>query len=258
MSTIRSAITQNTNIFVNVSGDDNANGLASYTAKKTLQAGADLIRSYDHNGFTMTMVVGNGIYSAGFQCVGALVGAVEFQVVGNPSSPGSVVIKVPSNEIGFFAKDYGAFTIQGITMFSEGTGAVGVCSGQFGIVDFENVFFGPMASGIHINILPFGSVNVLSGYAINGGAVAHINNQWGNIDYGGLNTNNSSVSMFNTPAWDVAGVVTSGGRTYMGNTGFGGTGGTGKRWETSSSGKIITDGNDPDSWALGNQNGQAL
>lgn len=222
----------------------------------TIQKAVDTIHSnVDCSGFAPTVHVADGTYSAGATLLDRVVGNVEIVIRGNTSTPANCIISVGNAGTCFFAKDDGVFDVDGFTL-QGGTGAIGLHSGQFGIIDCgANMRFGAMASGIHIQIDQNASFNALGSYAIVGNAATHIGITTGAV---GDFSNATAVSIGSARAFTTFLDISYGAKGKFGTfgvTGAGVAGTTGRRWLVQGGSSLQTSGNDPDTIFPGNTNG---
>lgn len=245
----RIVLTGNQTLYVSPTGND-ANPGTVGSPFLTIQHAINVAQqAYDCAGFTMTIQLADGLYTAGGALTGAMVGQVEIIIAGNDGAPGNVTVQVGAGQACFFAKDYGAISIHGMTLTSAG--GFGINVAQFGIIDYYNVIFGTMPGGTHIQCSQLGSVNATSGYEIAGGASFHIA-----LQSGGASFNSTAIPQLHSSIVILPGVAFTGcflsisgqSLAVLGAVAFAGPlNATGIRWQMFGGGLMDFGGQDPNS-----------
>lgn len=187
---VANAFQTNTTYYVSNSGSDSNNGLTSGTAFATLQHAANVINSFNLNGYTVTVTVANGTYAP--VQLPPVNGSGSIAFVGNPSTPSSCVISSSS----------------GVAVGASGCGSgysfngfqVQVSAPNLSINDGGPGFFIGGVTSIFLENIQFGACQC-----------AHIQNSGGTIILGG----NIIVSGGLTPN-----VVGPGAHIFAGNGGY--------------------------------------
>jgi hypothetical protein len=161
----RIKLTAPLNLYVATTGSDSNPGTISAPFLTIQHAWNYLIGSIDANEFSITINVANGTYTTGLSASGKIVGggAGGVNVIGNPSSPSSVVINV-TNAAGFIASDGSILFVSGFTIIASGSAG-----------DFSNAGFGLLAnigSVISFNQIVFGACGTAHICASAGGFIS--------------------------------------------------------------------------------------
>lgn len=246
----RVKFTANTNFYVNPSSGNNSNdGLTSAAPFQTLQGAVDAIyRKYDFNNYIATINLANGTYSSPqsgqsvLNVAGRPVGANTFNpinIVGNPASPGSVVLNGLANSA--VVSQFGAsITCSGVTFQSTGTGLIGAGLA----VESKGTAFiaGPCqfstCGGPHILATAAGEFIVMANYTVSGNATMHYEAlEQGRISIGGVTITTSGNPAFTTAFADCESnsTIVQSGATFTGNA-------TGPRYRVLTGGAIVTNG----------------
>lgn len=150
MAKVRPPCISNLTLFVSATGNDSNNGLSSATAFRTIQAAVDAVyRNYDWAGFSATIQVADGTYTAGALFTGMPPGHTQaVKLVGNPSSPNNAQITV-TNGNGVVATGGAVISLNGFRITASGTGGssgLGVSASTMGSVSLSNVNFSSCGS----------------------------------------------------------------------------------------------------------------
>lgn len=241
----RVRLTSSLNFYVNPNGSDSNTGLNAGTPLQTIQRAYDLIRlNYDLNGQTAQINLANGTYSSGLFAAFPLVGQNgAVGVIGNLSSPASVIVNSSTQQVNTFMCVEGAsIDIRGLTVNSSGSGQGGYClvAQSSGYLNFANLIFGNANTG-HIIANIGGIVNCIGSYSINGNAPSHIITSWGTVNYNGGNVT-IVVTLNGTPNFTTA-FITAFGSSFSDytNISFSGSA-TGQRYIATQGGCIVTNG----------------
>lgn len=240
----RERLYANRTYYVRTDGSDSNNGLANSAggAFLTLQKAWDVLsQTLDLNGYTVTVQIGDGTYTAGLSIGGPVVGqtgsaAIVFQ--GNSGTPGNVIISTTSaNAFSLTAR--ASITIKDLEIRTTTSGSCIVARSN-SAVGFSNVRFGACAN-FHIQSRHGSLITPTGSYAITGGAQRHFfaaNNGIIELD------STLTVTLSGTPAFSgqfarasICGsiFVNSALVTFSGSA-------TGQRYFATSNGAIDTDG----------------
>lgn len=254
----RIRLTANTTFYVATTGNDSNDGLTVGTPWLTIQHAVVVLQaSYDLAGFTATIQLADGAYTAGATVQGRFTGATlatSVVIQGNVVTPASVTVSAANAQC--FAATYGAaFAIAGITLSTTGAGGISnscVYAAYHGTVAIlSSVVFA--AAVVHITADALGAINCTTNYAISAGAIFHNVSQFG----GTLNISGVTVTLTGTPAFsgafasvNAAATANLSGNTYTGAA-------TGTRYAAQSNGVIYTNGAGA-GYLPGNVNGSSL
>lgn len=206
MSPVRTLLTANLTLFISPSGNNGNSGLSSGSALLTMEAArAKIYQNYDFGGFTATINVANGTYSASTNFYGLPVGYPPGQpifIVGNNGSPSSVVLTV-TNGTTIQSSQSASVTLSGVLVSSIGTtgltAGVGLAATSSGTIGFTNIVFGQCDTS-HTAVSAAGVIAGSSTYSINGNSPSHM----GGDSAGLISINGCTVTLNGTPAFSVA------------------------------------------------------
>lgn len=256
---IRSRLTANTIFYIGYPGfNDNNNGLSTLTSFQTILGAWNAVaRRWDCQGFNVTFQLNNGTYPSTV-LIGGLLNAGTITILGNVSTTSLVTI-TGVNSVGLQFSQCGKVFIGGMTFSATGS------TGQYNFIGEALVadtgsrieLFSPIAFNLstsaHIGVYN-GGVFATNGvaYAINGGAIVHIN-----MIGGRGATVNSTITLVGTPNFSTAfaSVVGSGSELDTYSVTFLGAA-TGPRYFVSLNGVISTLGAGA-SYLPGNSSGTA-
>lgn len=105
---------------------------------------------------------------------GPLVGDLQYQIIGDPTTPSNCQWTVGSNQVCIQTRDLGIVTVNGFKFSSSGNGSIALFSSQLGVIDFINCDFGTFASGNHISVSTLASCNSLGAFTISGSTGVHV------------------------------------------------------------------------------------
>lgn len=216
----REVLTANRTYYVRTDGSDSNTGLANTTggAFLTLQKAWNVILTLDLAGFSVTIQVADGTYTAGIVTALAPLGGAVI-VRGNPTTPANVIIGTTSANCFGFSYKGPSVNVRGMTLQTTTSGS-GIFAGSNCQVQFDNIVFGACAS-FHISVNTGGQVINTGNYDISGSAVIHALAQ-----SGGQITlaSGATVNITGTPAFSSSfaqaqsgSVVTSAGVTWSGS-----------------------------------------
>lgn len=174
------AMTGNTTIFVSTTGNDANDGLTPATPKLTLQNAYDTIRKYYFNGFTGTISVADGTYTAGIITSSNFLGGNLF-IVGT-SQVGTIlqlpVASVATDIFKFATPLPNNILIKNFTLTSatsSGSTQHGIYGFGGGNIFFYNVTFGVFgAGGIAFRAEAGTTIAPVNNYAITGSCRIHM------------------------------------------------------------------------------------
>ncbi|WP_196480743.1 hypothetical protein [Burkholderia diffusa] len=241
-SQVRKLLTGNLSLYVATTGSDTANtGLSASSPFATLQKAYNYLQStYDLNGFTATINVAAGTYTAGLNASGPIAGN-KTGTDGVIISGAGATINVGSSQYCFNANQGARFKIQGFTMQSSGSAsnAVQLTDPSSSIVVGTGNTFGAFTSGTHLNCSG-GQISVQANYTISGGAAYHLlaSNSGANLGYqSGLTVTVSGTPAFSQQfaASQFLGLINAAGTTFSGSA-------TGTRYLATINGVINTNG----------------
>lgn len=214
----REVLSANRTYYVRTDGNDSNDGLANTTggAFLTIQKAVDVASGLDFNGFTVTIQVGNGTYTATVTIPPSMKDADKFIIQGDTGTPGNVIISVTSGDC-FTASDGAQATIRGFEIRTTTSGS-GLVATRGAIIKYGAMNFGAVAVA-HL-LSSFGAtLKAVSNYTINGNANRHFSApQAGRIDASGLAITLSGSRTFTV--WAGAsenGYINVNGTTYTGS-----------------------------------------
>ncbi|WAX96638.1 hypothetical protein N7E70_007190 [Aminobacter sp. NyZ550] len=243
-------LTANRTYYVRTDGNEANTGLADTSAAAflTVQKAAIVAQGLDANGFTITIQVGDGTYTAGATFRGPVPGSTADPAVtirGNSGTPGNVVINAASGYC--FIAQWGArIRVQDMELRNSAAGACLYARG--GTICFANIRFGASTGG-HIEANINGEIYNSGNYSIVGGAVSHLHAPAS----GNIAITSATVTLTGTPAFSAyfagaaAGVISIASVTYSGSA-------TGTRY-LSHKGALIDTGTGNASFLPGNAAG---
>lgn len=236
---IRDYLTANRTYYVRTDGSDSNNGLVNNSggAFLTIQKAVDTVcNSLWLAGFTATIQVADGTYT-GETILKPIPGYGSVIIVGNLTTPASVLISVTSGRC-FITSGFGAdYTIKGVKLQTTTSGS-GIVAFQGGNIVFGTIDFGECV-GAHI-YSDQGRISALTtsegNYSITGGANWHLSA----INAGVISSVSKTVTLTGTPAFAGSFVAASGsaciaigGNTYSGAA-------TGKRYDVQTSSSVTS------------------
>lgn len=191
----------NRTYYVATTGNDANDGRTVGTPWATLQHAWDFVQgSINLNGFTVTVQLANGSYSAGLIAAGALTGGrgpASFVILGNTTTPANVSISTSTNCI--WASDGATVAVRGCRLASSSV--VGACllAIRSGTIQYDTVEFSTTTNA-HIYATDYGIAWANGNYSIVGNAGRHLYaNVNGLIDT--INSSPSTVTLVGTPAF---------------------------------------------------------
>lgn len=162
--------------YVRTDGSDSNNGLANTSggAFLTIQKAIDVATSFDTGGYTITINVGDGTYSAGATLKPHLGGGV-IALIGNAITPANCTISVSSGHA-IYGADAGRWVMGGFALVAS----AGTCVYARGVTQVE--ISGLMrygASSRHLFAFLGAEITVTANWAIVGGAGQHMHASYG-------------------------------------------------------------------------------
>jgi hypothetical protein len=180
LTTGRIRLGSNLTVFVATTGNDNNTGLTAGSPFLTPQRAWNYIAAnFDLNGFTATIQLANGTYSAANSILsvnapvfGAL-GPGNVILNGNAGSPASVVLSSSGGVSVVFASN-SAIQVQNLKV--QHTTGHGLLAAPQGEIDFTNIIFGAVgtASAFHVTSNGGGICRAIGNYSITGGGSGHM------------------------------------------------------------------------------------
>lgn len=196
-TTGRILLTANTSYYVSTTGNDSHAG-TSGSPWLTLQHAINyVLANIDLGGFTLTINVANGTYSAGVVLAAPFVGGGSVVLQGNISVPSSCIISTTSSDCINLINN----AVLSVGGFKMTTATSGNCfSASYGAIinQINPVEFGAVASGAgnHIVSAYGAKINMAANYTISGGGNAHFVGQ-----NGGISLSTITVTATGTPVF---------------------------------------------------------
>jgi hypothetical protein len=170
---IRTRLTANTTFYVSTTGSDSNNGLASTTPWLTLQHAATTIQNnYDLAGFTATVSVADGTYSAGVTINGPFVGSKGVGSViflGDTTTPTNCIISLAGNCFG--ASGGATYSVSGFQLASSGSYGINP-DGNGSEISYSLMNFGA-CSVAHVGVGVDARASCTGNYTISGNSTYH-------------------------------------------------------------------------------------
>lgn len=214
----REQLTANRTYYVRTDGSNSNTGLVDSAggAFLTIQKAVDVAASLDFNGFTLTIQVGAGTYTAAVVLSPVLRDADKFIIQGNTGTPGNVIVSVTGGDC-FTAADGAQGTVQGFEVRTTSSGN-GLVATRDGVLKFGAMNFGANVTA-QVSASWGGTCKAISDYTINGNAARHFSaSNGGRIDATSLTITLSGSRTFTF--WAVAiqnGVIDVFGTAYSGS-----------------------------------------
>jgi hypothetical protein len=197
----REVLTANRTYYVRTDGSNSNSGLTNTAAGAwlTLQYAATFLANFiDFAGFTITVQVGNGTYTAGVN-IPRMVGqpsAYDLVFTGDTGTPSNVIVSVTSGDC-FVANTVGAGAfVQGFDMRTTTSGNC-ITVANFGKIGFGGSKFGTCA-GTHVAVYGGASAEPYYAYEITGNASYHYTSAGLGILFG---FNAPTVTLTGAPAF---------------------------------------------------------
>jgi hypothetical protein len=150
-----------------VNGNDANDGLASGTqAFQTIQHAVTVLENECDGTFNLQLANGTHQVGSGVLCQKALLGSNGYAIVGNTSSPSSVIIHGTSN-YAFTVGNSANLSILGVTLINDNGGGLYAETG--GGITVNQVRFGACVGSYHMVALNHGTISVVGPYSIASG-----------------------------------------------------------------------------------------
>jgi hypothetical protein len=166
------ALTGARTYYVRTDGSDSNDGLANTSggAFLTLAKAETVLRTLDLGGFTATVQIGDGTYTAGVTITGPYRGGnVTWQ--GNSGTPANVIISTTSADA-FILQNGARATVKDLRPQTT-TSGFGFRVQRMSTLSFTNLSFGACATG-HFLAADLSAISASGAYSINGAASYHI------------------------------------------------------------------------------------
>ena len=237
---VREVLSANRTYYVRTDGSNSNTGRANTSggAFLTIQKALDVVATLDFNGFTVTIQIGDGTYTAGgsIPAVVGQAGVSNLIIQGNSATPGNVVVSTTSASC-FTMAAFGKARIKDMELRTT-TGGYCLTAMNQGVLEWGNIRFGACAQS-HVIAQSGGQAFCISNYAITGAAARHIqaDGAGSQAEVGGF-----TVTISGTPAFssgfafaNTNGVLRLFSNTYSGSA-------TGVRYTATNGGGINTFG----------------
>lgn len=245
----REILYANRTYYVRTDGNNSNTGLVDSAAGAflTLDRARQAIYALDLNGFTATVDIGNGTYTAGVTCTGMPPGwddASPIIFTGDTTTPANVIISTTSAHC-FAAQDDACIYVEGVEMRTT-TGGDCLLAARGSTVRHGNVRFGVCAA-FHKETTDYGKMYNSGNYTISGNAVAHQHVTGGSYQL----MSSATVTLSGTPAFSSFFLGVNGGYSQYVALVFSGAA-TGPRFLIHQNGVVQTDGANIDTYFPGN------
>lgn len=229
----REVLTADRTYYVRTDGSDSNNGLANTAggAFLTIQKALDTIATLDLRGYTATVQLADGTYTAGLSVAGQIIGG-RVVINGNAGTPAAVLLNVTGNAVSISGS--AEITVQNFELRATGIGLLSAYPNAKINIGVGMVFG---ACNFHAYALSGGVITGSSSYTISGNAIYHLLAVLGGL----VELSGGTVTLSGTPAFSGAFALAS--QSAMSVTGvtFSGAA-TGSRYEASSNGSINVNG----------------
>jgi hypothetical protein len=171
---LREKLYANRTYYVRTDGNDSNTGLANTAAGAflTIQRAANYIQTaLDLNGFTVTVQVGDGTYTAGAKVAKPWVGGGTVAFIGNVATPASCVVNANDVQGAFYAEQSAAFEVRGFKVMNTGGDGVAVQSGAF--MSVGAMEYGASLSS-HLAVGGGAFIYLTADYTVSGGGNSHL------------------------------------------------------------------------------------
>lgn len=168
---LREKLSSDTSFYVATTGSDTANsGRSAGSPFLTIQKAFDVIASLDANGYTPSIIVSDGTYTAPV-VVKPIVGGNKIIITGNVTTPANVVISTTNADAITHGVSGLTLTLSGLKLATTTAGSCLRVTNS-AICSFSNINFGSSA-GVHVFSSEGGDVQITGNYAISGSAGYH-------------------------------------------------------------------------------------
>ena len=192
----RERLTADRTYYVRTDGSDINTGLvdSSGGAFLTLQKAADVIKNtLDLSGFTVTVQVADGTYTAGVT-LPEYAGSGLVAYLGNTTTPGNVIVSTTGASC-FYATAAKKYTVSGFKVQTATSGS-GLEAITNSVLDFSFMNFG-VCAGSHIRSASGALITAVSNYAVTGGALFHAEF----VEGGFIGISGRTLTITGTPAF---------------------------------------------------------
>lgn len=192
----RQVLTADRTYYVRTDGNDSNTGLANTSggAFLTIQKAVNATYALDLGGFTVTIQVADGTYTAGASFTGPVLnGSVVLQ--GNTGTPANCVISLASG-VCVTASQRAFVSVGGFKLQSTSSG-IGLYANTYATISLSaGVNFGACGTA-HVYCTTNGTINLLQNYTISGSAAYHFS-----IDtFATVNAYGRTITLSGTPAF---------------------------------------------------------
>ena len=245
-SVVRPPLTANGNFYIDAAlGSDTTGDGSSGNPWATLQYAYNWIQAnVNFAGYQCNIHMADGIYTGGLVAAGSFIGANNagsLLILGNSSDPTAVVIHTTGADCVDVSAG-GSISLKHLTVVSitsGGAGGDGVTASYAGELFLYDMNFGA-CSGNQMYAAGGGSVIVMTGYQITGGAQVHAQAaEQGYIEMSSSPARHINVQLIGNPNFSAAFVMAGDGGIYAANNTFAGSA-TGPRYDAHLNGVILT------------------
>ncbi len=237
----RTLLQANLALYVGPTGSDSANDGLDPTAPFLTwgRALSEVLNSYDLNGYTVTVWIADGTYTAGLTATSAPLGstagtgAITFR---STSGVAANVLLGVTGANAITAQGGAQITLLNFTVQTLGTNTSGLVAATGGLIAHSGLIFGPCTLA-HMNAANSGFIQATGNYSVSGNAAVH-----GVASTGGIvTTSGRTVTFIGTPSFSTAYAYAQEGRFEAVGTAYTG-GATGSRYLAVENGVVTTNG----------------
>jgi hypothetical protein len=235
----RTRLQANATFYVGTTGNDANDGSAGAPWKTLTKAASYVQTQLDLNGYSVTINVADGTYTAPFSLAGYVPGQTnsgQISLIGNVANPSACIVNVANNAC-FIASNGAAFSVRGFRVLaSSSISGSGVYASTGGIIGYQSMRFGACAVA-HVLAEIAGYCTASGPNSIDGSAPSHLFAR----DAGVIAISSTATTLTGTPGFSAAfvqaesGVVSAPGATFSGSA-------TGPRSYANANGVIKTGG----------------
>jgi hypothetical protein len=202
---VRDVLSANRTYYVRSDGNDANNGLANTSggAFLTIQKAIDTVAGIDLGTYSATIQLGNGTYT-GVVAGKSYIDAGPVTIIGDETTPANVTISVSSapgtTSILLFDTVLGKYVLKGLKLTSSVSPLHAVQALNGSIVDLQNIDFGALNGGWHMQAAQGAQINVVGNYKISGNAGHHA----AALQAGSVSVSVITVTLTGTPAFSSA------------------------------------------------------
>lgn len=247
-------LTANRTYYVRTDGSDGSDGLVNTSAGafRTIQAAIDAYSLLDVAGYTVTISVADGTYTAGgvirWNAKGSTA-SLPLQIVGNSSTPSNCVVSTTSANC--FKVENGAQVYINGFKLQAATSGRGIQATTNGYAVFGTAMEFGACANYHLEATIGGNIVNLGSYSISGGAVGHMHC----TSNGHILLQSGTVTITGTPAFSSYFVGVNGAYVQTGTITWSGSA-TGKRFLVHVNGAIETGGSFTRTYFPGSTDGE--